>query len=234
MATLKDATGNVQPITSRPELGLIKNTPVVFVGTGQLLGASDLGTTGTQSIYAIKDRLGATDYGNPRTATDASFVAQTMTVGGACPAGNTYCIEGQTMVSVSKNAVDWATQDGWYVDLPVGGERVNTDMTLLSGTLVITTNTPLSGACVPAGVSYSYALDYLTGGYVEGTDGLAGYMLGNYLSTHPTLIQLPSGQIKGLVQGDNGGAGNPNQNNIPFKDPSEGRRRVSWRELIVE
>ena len=136
------------------------------------------------------------------------------------------------MISVTKNAVDWATNDGWYVDLPVAGERVNTDMTLLSGTLVFTTNTPQSGACVPAGVSYTYALDYLTGGYVEGTDGFAGYHLGNYLSTHPALIGLPGGAVGGLVQGDCPNC--LNQIPVPIDPQAPGNRRVSWRELVVE
>jgi type IV pilus assembly protein PilY1 len=50
LATLKDASGVAQPITSKPELGKIAGQPVVFVGTGQLLGADDLGNTQTQSL----------------------------------------------------------------------------------------------------------------------------------------------------------------------------------------
>jgi hypothetical protein len=41
-ATLQDAAGKPQPITTRPELGQVNNYPVVFVGTGRLLGQSDL------------------------------------------------------------------------------------------------------------------------------------------------------------------------------------------------
>lgn len=240
LATLKDASNTAQPITSRPELGLVNNKPVVFVGTGQLLGASDLvATNSKQSIYAIKDPLSTDDYGNPRDSTN-NFVKQTMTTDAdgdgtidTCPAGKTYCVEGEIMVSIkTKNEVDWATKNGWYVDLPVGGERINTDMTLLSGSLIFTTNTPQSGACVPAGISYTYALDYLTGGYVEGTNGFVGFHLGDYLSTHPALIKLPSGDIRSLIKGDCPTC--LGQTEPPIAPPDLGRRRVSWRELVVE
>lgn len=240
LATLKDAGGTAQPITSRPELGMIKNQPVVFIGTGQLLGASDLSTAGTQSIYAIKDHLNNADYGDPRTTASGSFVKQVMTSDAdgdgevdTCPTDSTYCIEGQAIVNVTKNTVDWATKDGWYVDLPVAGERVSTNMRLVDGTLVFSTNTPQSGACVPTGVSYSYFLDYQTGGYVEGTDGLAGFKLGDYLSTGPVLVQ-GSGFIRALIQGDCSGSECLNTPPVPTQPPGANMRRISWRELIVE
>jgi type IV pilus assembly protein PilY1 len=68
LAKLVDADGVAQPITSKPELGKVGSHPVVFVGTGQLLGSDDLVTAQQQSLYAIKDRLTDTDdYGNPRS-----------------------------------------------------------------------------------------------------------------------------------------------------------------------
>ncbi|MBP9805033.1 MAG: hypothetical protein KBE22_09040, partial [Candidatus Accumulibacter sp.] len=103
LATLKDANGKAQAITARPELGKVKNHPVVFVGTGKLLGASDFEPSPTgpkfqrQSFYAIKDRLDATEYGNPRstevtkdgTAIKA-FTAWTIGTG-ECPQGASFC-----------------------------------------------------------------------------------------------------------------------------------------------
>jgi type IV pilus assembly protein PilY1 len=97
-------TGKAQAITARPELGKVKNHPVVFVGTGKLLGASDFEPISEtepkfqrQSFYAIKDRLDATDYGNPRstevtkdgTAIKA-FTAWTIGTG-ECPQGASFC-----------------------------------------------------------------------------------------------------------------------------------------------
>jgi len=38
LATLEDASGNPQSVTTRPELGLVESKPVVYVGTGRYLG----------------------------------------------------------------------------------------------------------------------------------------------------------------------------------------------------
>jgi Tfp pilus tip-associated adhesin PilY1 len=249
LATLKDGDGNAQPITARPELGLIKNRPVVFVGTGQLLGTSDLTTTSTQTIYAIKDQLLAdSDYGNPRNSSSLDFVEQKLVLDAdgdgapdVCAPGMAYCPEGLPMISFErdsagvpiKNPVDWTTQGGWFVDFPVGGERVNTDIRLVQGTLAVVTNTPHTGACVPAGSSNLYFFDYKTGGFVDGLDdGLAGHGLGDQLSTSPEIVYGPNGEILGGIQGDNGGPAGWNL--IPPNPPGDSVRRISWRELIIE
>ena len=205
LATLRDASNNGQPITTRPELGKVKNHPVVFIGTGQLLGPDDLATNQTQSFYAIKDRLTDADYGSPRPISpvvDSGFVRQTLTAS-TCPAGNPYCTQGQnTIVNSSPSSVDFNTNNGWYLDFPVAGERDNTDSRLVLKTLVFNTNTPRSGACVPIAVSHAYFLDYSTGGPVAGTDGVVGVRLGDFLSTAPSLIRLTDGTIRELVRTD--------------------------------
>ena len=156
-------------VYKRQELGKVSSHPVVFVATGQLLGSDDLGTTQKQSTYAIKDRLLDSDYGSPRPLTPAqtiptpgTFVAQTLT-SGTCPESNAYCTSGDSIVTSSNNAVDFNTHDGWYIDFPVFGERVNTEMRLQLGTLAFNTNTPTVGACRPVGVSFAYYLDYRSG-----------------------------------------------------------------------
>ncbi len=66
LGTATDASGNPQPITTRPELGLVNDIyKVVFVGTGRYLGLQDLTDPATQtpqgdwawqqSLYAFKD-----------------------------------------------------------------------------------------------------------------------------------------------------------------------------------
>lgn len=248
LATLKDPDGVAQPITSRPELSKVKNYPVVFVATGQLLGLNDLSTAQIQSVYAIKDRLTDSDFGNPRDleVSPGTFVKQTMT-SDTCAADNPYCTEGEAVVTSTKTTVDFSTKHGWFVDFPVAGERVNTDIRLIAGTLALTTNTPQSGYCVPVGVSYAYYLDYRTGGYVEGTLGVSGISYGSFLSSAPVIVRMPDGKYKQLTQGDGGssgggggsggsgaGSGIPLINDLPFeKDPFD-TRRVSWRELVTE
>jgi hypothetical protein len=51
-------------------------------------------------------------------------------------------------------------------------------------------------------VSFAYFLDYRTGGPVEGTDGLAGARLGEYLATAPSVIRLVDGTIRELIRTD--------------------------------
>lgn len=251
LATLKDANGAAQPITARPELGKVKDHPVVFVATGQLLGSSDLSSTQRQSVYAIKDRLTDVDYGSPRpqspaqvTPTPGQFVSQTpknTTLLGAALVCSTddadgsdgdggYCLAGEGIVKSTADTVDFNTKDGWYMDFPVAGERVNTDLRLVQGTLALNTNTPQSGACVPVGVSYAYFLDYRTGGYVEGSNGLIGVRLGSYLSAAPSIIRLEDGTIRELVRTDS-----PSTivKDVPTAPTLFSTRRISWRELIT-
>ncbi|NMQ27460.1 hypothetical protein E4Q23_06630 [Candidatus Accumulibacter phosphatis] len=244
LAKLVDAAGVAQPITSKPELGKVGSHPVVFVGTGQLLGSDDLVTAQQQSLYAIKDRLTVTDltadppvygdYGSPRqplsppqeTPPPGDFVKQTLT-SVLCPDSTTlYCT-----VTSSDFAVDFNSNDGWYVDFPVLGERINTDLRLQLGTLAFNTNTPTTGACVPVGVSYAYFLDYRSGGAVEGTDGLVGTKLGDFLSTSPSVIRLEDGTIRELIRTDT-----PDTISapVPTAPTPLDTRRVSWRELVTE
>ena len=128
LAVLKDSANNPQPVTSVPELAYIKNKPVVFIGTGQLLGPSDLETTNKNTFYAIRDELDNTSYTDVRGSN--LFVQQTMSAG-VCPDDHPVCTAGDPIVTATKNAVDWPTKKGWYVDFPVGGERVNTTTRLV-------------------------------------------------------------------------------------------------------
>jgi hypothetical protein len=232
---LTDDKNQPQPITAPPELGLVKNRPVVFVGTGRMLGPTDMGTRDTHSLYAILDRLTGETYGNPRTT--SSFVKQVMTAGKdlLCPENNAYCPTGAPMVTVTNNSVDWATRSGWYVDFPGKGERVNTSMRLVSGTLAVVTNTPQQGACVPAGISFAYFLNYETGGYVGNVDGMAGYQLSDNLAASSVFIQNPDGSTDQYTQNDNtGGTDSVSREEVPIKAPEGKVRRISWRELTVE
>ena len=87
--TVRDTAGNTQPLTARPELGLVNGNAMVYVGTGRYLGVTDLSDRGQQTIYAIKDRLDSSNWGNPRTS--GNFVQQTMTQS-TCPTGSTVCV----------------------------------------------------------------------------------------------------------------------------------------------
>jgi type IV pilus assembly protein PilY1 len=234
LATLRNTAGDAQPITARPELGAIASASgeiaMVYVGTGRYLGITDLTNSSTQTIYAIKDALGTTSLGNPRTAGNG-FVAQTLTAT-TCPTGSSVCTTGQSVRTGTNNAVDMLTGNGWYVDLPLPRERANTDPQLVLGTLVFTTNVPSSTACTVGGTSYINFFDYRTGApvNVDGTisDGVASVLLGDAIATRPTVVKLPNGKVISLTRLSNDTTA---INEVPVQLPPGSTRRVLWREL---
>jgi type IV pilus assembly protein PilY1 len=238
LATLKDASGHVQPITDKPELGEISTYAVVYVGTGRFLGVSDLADTSQQSFYAVKDSLPTNStpsialYTNPRLTED-HFVKQDLTIT-TCPANtlSSICGTGQIVRTSTNHAVNFATDNGWYIDLPDSGERVNADSVLVFGTLVFATNTPDTSACMAGGHSMIYFLNYRTGGRVStSTTAVVGASLGNAFATRPSVVQLPNNTVKALTRLSDG---TTKVTNIPIGNPGAETRRVSWRELVTE
>ena len=247
LASFKDAANKPQSITAKPLEATIKGKPVVYVGTGRYLGTTDVTDTGTQSFYAVRDKLDTTTYSNPR-ATGSGFVAQSLTAG-KCPDGAapTVCVAGQTVRTGSKNTVNWDTASGFYVDFLTGGERSSTDPTLGLGTLLFTTVTPQVSSVSACGAegpdtsaSYVYALDYLTGAAVIGANNVVGMSLGVGMVTRPILVAQSDGTVRALIRASMGGGngvdlGTTLVRTPPVKPPSAGGvRRVSWRELTVK
>jgi type IV pilus assembly protein PilY1 len=229
----RDASGKMQSITTRPDITRF-DTPapafnVVYFGTGRFLGATDVPDPLTlvppvtdlayqQTVYGIKDT--GTNLGDLRAA-GANLVQQTLTV--VDPISRT----------VSKNPVDWTTQNGWYVDLnPVNdspGERVNIDPQLVKGVLLVVTNEPNSDACSTGGDAFLYQFDYQTGSYVASAPSqIVGVKLGSALAAGFVVYRLPSGQLK-LTNIDVTG-----KKKTEGVNPGSGGAlgsRVSWREL---
>lgn len=229
LATLRNAAGNVQSATARPELGKVAGYAVVYVGTGRYLGASDLSNSERQSIYAIKDALTASGVGNPR-ATGTTFVQQTLT-DGICPAGSLYCVENTPIRTGTSLGVNFATNDGWFVDLPGTRERANTDPQLALGTLSVTTNLLNPSACTVGGTSFVNFFDYRTGAAVSSANGMVSVFLGNALATRPNMVRFNDGTVRSLIRLSDNTSENPR---TPIPPSPGGTRRTSWRELISE
>ncbi len=243
MAVLRDSSGTTQPITAAPELGTVTsgttNYRYVYVGTGEYLGTTDVGTTQTQTMYglidpktrAITDLLYTSSLPNwslpPNTNVGAplrsSLIQQTMTHNGSA-AGSTS--------TNTNNAVDPAATNGWYVDLPTAGERVVNAPVLSNGALVFTSDIPSSVKCEPGGSSWTYTFDYSTGGgYTNPTTGVtsSGTSNGNVLASGVTIVVLPSGNHSALWTTSNGGSGSQSLGGASSAFPG---KRVSWHELI--
>jgi type IV pilus assembly protein PilY1 len=214
----------VQPITTQPELGLVNGVPVVYVGTGRYIGASDLSDLNQQSLYAIVDKLTGTGIGNARTETTCPLVQQSLTV-----------IDVNTR-STSTLPVDLTTKCGWFVDFnPTGGntpgERVNIDPKLQLGVLAVATNIPDASVCTVGGSSFLYFFDYSTGRFVStATNNVAGTRIGNAIAVGVNTYQLPSGQVVSTVT-------TSDDQHPTFGNPSSPGifdigKRVMWRELL--
>jgi type IV pilus assembly protein PilY1 len=219
VATLKDSFGTAQPITTKPELGLINSRRVIFVGTGRFLGNSDKGNTNKQSIYAIADDLA----GNVTVTNRAPLVQQTIS-----PDTPT------TRTVSSVNAVDWSNTAvrGWFIDLPDKGERVSVDPQLQLGTLVVSSNVPSTDTCVAGGTAWINSFDFRTGGYVAGATGNAvSQKISGSVAVGINVIQLPGGKVVTVVT-------TADNQQLPVETPIAPSnfqgKRVGWRELNAD
>ena len=212
LASLVDGSGAAQPITVKPELGEYRGEPYVYIGTGRYLGSSDIASTQTQSIYAIKDSAATV---TPRNTLKRNVLTST-NVGGNNIRQN----------SCTQNC-DSTT--GWFVDLPVAGERVNIDLTLQNGTLVVASNLPNADPCSVGGSSWINYFNYADGLAVYNSSNSAvGIKQTTALAVGLSVLRLPSG--KTVVISSNSDA-TRNTLNIAFSVTAPGGRRVSWREL---
>ena len=227
IASLTDSGGKPQSVTAKPEISVINLKPVIYIGTGRYLGPQDLSDPATlvpalpfayqQSIYAIRDT--DTDYMNVRST--GNLVQQTLTDNG-------------TTRTVSANPVNYSSKNGWYIDLNPSntspGERVNLDVQIASGTLVVVTNVPNNSACTVGGDSFLYAFDFKTGQAVDtAPGGNAGTKITGQISVGNIVIQLPNKDIKTIVTG---ATGDKNTFAVPRGSGSGGARRLSWREIF--
>jgi type IV pilus assembly protein PilY1 len=241
LVTLSGPTGDAQPVTTKPELGKVRGHAVVFAGTGRSLGTSDLNDSSTQSLYAIKDSLGTTTLANPR-GTGSSFVKQTLTNSTCTAAQETagYCVLNAPVRTGSGNAVNFASDNGWYIDLPATREKIDTDSQLAFGVLAFSTNAYDSTACSVGGSSYSNFLNYATGAPVKSAQNLASVGFSAKLSTGASLVVLTkkdptTGAVtKKLVSTTCKSDGTCETMAVPPPEAAVTPRRTSWRELPTE
>ncbi len=190
--TAQNTAGDIQPITSRPEvmrhceyLGFL-----VIFGTGKHVNELDFGNTETQSIYGIWDWQEAWVYReDDEDAGDDKYFG-TFTTGRALSelsgdlsdltllqqeVENTVTYEGHEYLFLSSNEMQWwdpAAENpsleeehvGWYLDLPEPGERVTINPVISGGRVYIAASIPTLSPCVSGGTATFYALDACTGG----------------------------------------------------------------------
>jgi type IV pilus assembly protein PilY1 len=160
---------NRQPITARPEVGLktdnIEDGVVVYVGTGRYFAASDNTTGGNaNSFYGIFDADDLPVGSSPPDITRADLLEQRVL--GAV----TRDFDGQVeeVRITTDNELDEQDQ-GWYIDLPLPGERQVSQPILRNGSIIFTTLIPNTAACSFGGTSFLMEIDALSGSRLDTT-----------------------------------------------------------------
>ena len=227
VTTFRDAAlpgGQPQSITTKPELAVIGGRPFVFVATGRYLGTGDIDNAQVQTLYALSDPLTTTTPSNTiplyldvRTGGSLQQVAMSNTVIGGAAARTAACI------------ANCGAADGWFVDFPEKGERVNVDMKLQLGTLTVLSNVPGNSACTTGGFSFINFFDYTSGLPVSTTTGMVSLKLADSLAVGLNIVRLPSGKTVAI-----GTTSDSKQRttDVPISSPGLLGRRVSWRELM--
>lgn len=152
----KDASGNLQPITTAPVMGRnIYNTQgsspnlFVFFGTGRYLTTSDPNSTATQSFYGVWDQ------GSKVTRDQLASRSITKSTK-----------SGREVRTVGGSGIDWTdtsanAKRGWYVDFtPEPGERVIESPLVRGEYVLFNTITPSQSLCQSGGTSWTMALRF--------------------------------------------------------------------------
>lgn len=228
MATLTDSAGNIQPISSEPELGTVNRERFVYIGAGQYIGDSDVPSNVPENIYAsrkmsfygLKDTPSVTTSPVIVSPIRSTLVQQVIT-------------KGANTATLTSNPVPGSAK-GWYIDFTEDAERSVTNPILSGGVLTFTSNIPVGGVanpCTPGGKSWVWFIDYATGGKVTvgTTPPPSGKFLGNVLSSRVVLVRLPNGNVVGLVRGSDSKTQTVNPPNSSIAATG---RRLSWREIV--
>ncbi len=217
IATLVDPSGVAQPVSTAPELVVAQYKRMLIVGTGLLVGQSDVATTQVQSIYALVDDLtSAPTIATPRTA----LYHKTVTVGTG------------GVRNIPSTRVDLATWKGWYFDLPGSGERLSDNLSAVFGAVVFATNQPSPTACNAK--SYIYVVDVTHGGqlasagFLPGETPWTGKELGSTFSEQPVIALLPNGTLEALTHGSDNSL---SVTRLPISFSTK-LKRITWKEVL--
>jgi type IV pilus assembly protein PilY1 len=152
IATLKDASGNAQPVTTAPLIEIHPSTRkrYVMVGTGQFLSVQDVSSTKGQSFYVIVDGTAGAFATPPATPLTRSNLTAVTTAN----------LQGSITLS--------PTILGWYIDLGVDSTsgyawRVNVNPSAYNGVVSFAALAPTGSACNLNGEGEVYSVNYATG-----------------------------------------------------------------------
>jgi type IV pilus assembly protein PilY1 len=195
-----------RPITVKPELSSTSaGNPVILVGTGRLLGATDLTSTATQGFYAMHDVQAA----SASTITPSNL--QKLEVSGSAASDRIISLPA---TGAASSCQDWehktgGTLDnyGWYFNFPEGGERVIGDPKVGIGHVAFTSNVMSANSCSAASYSWFLSLNVDSGKACSApvnSGSNIGRYLGGVSASRPLFISLPNGNIELITHLGNG------------------------------
>lgn len=142
-----------RPITSRPEVGLNpEGGVVVYFGTGKYFENTDNIVTASEPTHSF---YGIFDDGDP-VASRNDLLEQTVI-------GDFDSAEFGATVRITSNNELAPDDEGWFIDLPINGERHVAPPILRPGRIIFTTLIPDPDPCGSGGTSFIMELDALTG-----------------------------------------------------------------------
>ena len=216
------ASGASKPIISPPVVSFHPDGgQLVIFGTGKYLETGDTTNTDVQTIY------GVWDHNTAATVSVGDLVEQVVTDG--------------VVRTATQNLVPYsATIKGWYMDLPVSGERLTGIPALEDGLYTFTTIIPSTSPCDFGGRGFVNTVDFLTGGMlpfaafdinrngiVAFNDGLSAGVEIGFSVGGVTRIRGHSNDVLISSRADGTLVKTP-----ATKGPAGLRGRITWRELV--
>ncbi|GAA7759333.1 MULTISPECIES: pilus assembly protein [Cupriavidus] len=221
IATLTDPNGAAQPITTPPLIEIQPNSlkRYVMVGTGRLLGSTDVNSSQTQSFYVIYDGVVQRFNSSTDLPTSVSFPIKRANLN-----ADTNLLNG--IGSAPKSLM------GYYIDLGQStnnvAERVNVSPVSNYGTVSFAANLPNGDACNPSGTSRVFSLDIGTGASrvvsITGTPQ-------PYYTSGGLVVELSYLNVNGSVRLE-AGMDNSAINSVPLIPTLvQAIRQINWREV---
>ncbi|SEM24538.1 type IV pilus assembly protein PilY1 [Luteibacter sp. UNCMF331Sha3.1] len=223
LATLKDAKGKGQPITTAPRIELDYDSTGtgtrrwVFVGTGKFLDSSDLTDTQKQTMYALRDGTGL-----------------------APNAISTPIVRANLRVNNLIDNLNIQDSDyGWYYDLTgtapgTGGatERIVVDPDAVAGIFSINWGTliPTADPCALNGAIYSAAYGSGQSNLLTSGGASVPFLTTNSAITNLQMVQLPDNGKFVLLYGQTGQS--PQTANMVQPGNPSLLQRTNWREIL--
>ncbi|NOY68078.1 MAG: hypothetical protein GXP53_01090 [Deltaproteobacteria bacterium] len=216
--TAKNANGDIQPITSSPDV--MKHCEqglggyIVVFGTGEYLGTPDFADTTVQSLYGIwdwgepwvnlnndQDEDNDKYYGyfkidrtlsNLDGNTNMTSAVQALTLLEQTIEYSTadYLVVSNNTIDYYNPTTDSGTNVGWYLDLTGFRERIIRDPIIRNGVALFVSSIPSSSPCSAGGQSVIYQINACSGSRTD-TSQFDVDLDGKYDSSD--MITLPNG-----------------------------------------